>query len=356
MVREKLLVAKKVPEAEQVLNALLSPVLLLDDELRTWYANPAAQQLLGQGVRKLYGSTLPSLFHFCSLDFERLLESLRAGTSFTDNEVVLLAEGSGEQVVAFSAQRMPDGFVLVEMLRLNNQRRLSYELQQQAQQAAARDLVRTLAHEIKNPLGGLRGAAQLLDKALTDPGLGEYTRVIIEQADRLRRLVDGLSGPQQPGARRMDNVHKVAERVVRLVSLELPPSVQLVRDYDPSLPELMHDPYQVEQVLLNIVRNAFEALEAEGGTIVLRTRMALRVTLQGERYRLAVKIDVQDNGPGVPVEIEDTLFYPMVSGRTGGTGLGLSIARDLVEQHGGKIELVSWPGFTVFSVFLPVCK
>ncbi|MFL7909423.1 nitrogen regulation protein NR(II), partial [Escherichia coli] len=218
----------------------------------------------------------------------------------------------------------------------DNQRRLSQEQLQHAQQVAARDLVRGLAHEIKNPLGGLRGAAQLLSKALPDPSLLEYTKVIIEQADRLRNLVDRLLGPQLPGTRVTESIHKVAERVVTLVSMELPDNVRLIRDYDPSLPELAHDPDQIEQVLLNIVRNALQALGPEGGEIILRTRTAFQLTLHGERYRLAARIDVEDNGPGIPPHLQDTLFYPMVSGREGGTGLGLSIARNLIDQHSGK--------------------
>ncbi len=212
------------------------------------------------------------------------------------------------------------------------------------------------AHEIKNPLGGLRGAAQLLSKALPDPSLLEYTKVIIEQADRLRNLVDRLLGPQLPGTRVTESIHKVAERVVTLVSMELPDNVRLIRDYDPSLPELAHDPDQIEQVLLNIVRNALQALGPEGGEIILRTRTAFQLTLHGERYRLAARIDVEDNGPGIPPHLQDTLFYPMVSGREGGTGLGLSIARNLIDQHSGKIEFTSWPGHTEFSVYLPIRK
>lgn len=237
---------------------------------------------------------------------------------------------------------------------MDNQRRLSQEQLQHAQQVAARDLVRGLAHEIKNPLGGLRGAAQLLAKALPDPALTEYTKVIIEQADRLRNLVDRLLGPQRPGQHITQSIHQVAERVCQLVSLEMPDNVTLVRDYDPSLPEMAHDPDQIEQVLLNITRNALQALGEAGGTITLRTRTAFQITLHGTRYRLAARIDVEDDGPGVPAQLQDTLFYPMVSGREGGTGLGLSIARNLIDQHCGKIEFNSWPGHTEFSVYLPI--
>lgn len=222
-------------------------------------------------------------------------ESLAAGQGFTDNEVTLVID-SRSHILSLTAQRLPDDFILLEMAPMDNQRRLSQEQLQHAQQIAARDLVRGLAHEIKNPLGGLRGAAQLLSKALPDPALTEYTKVIIEQADRLRNLVDRLLGPQHPGMHITESIHKVAERVVALVSMELPDNVRLIRDYDPSLPELPHDPEQIEQVLLNIVRNALQALGPEGGEITLRTRTAFQLTLHGERYRLAARIDVKTMG------------------------------------------------------------
>lgn len=345
----------KLPDAGQILNYLINSVLLVDDNLAVFYANPAAQQLLAQSARKLYGTPLPELLSFFSLNVEVMKESLRDGQGFTDNEVTLVIDGRSH-ILSLTAQRLPEGYILLELAPMDNQRRLSQEQIQQAQQLAARDLVRGLAHEIKNPLGGLRGAAQLLSKALPDPSLNEYTNVIIEQADRLRNLVDRLLGPQLPGTRINDSIHKVAERVIKLVSLELPDNVKLVRDYDPSLPELAHDPEQIEQILLNIVRNALQALGAEGGEIILRTRTAFQLTLHGVRHRLVARIDIEDNGPGVPAHLQDTLFYPMVSGREGGSGLGLSIARNLVDQHAGKIEFNSWPGHTAFSVYLPIRK
>ncbi len=277
------------------------------------------------------------------------------GQGFSDSEVTLVVD-SRAHIMSLTAQRLPNGFTLLEMAPMDNQRRLNQEQIQHAQQIAARDLVRGLAHEIKNPLGGLRGAAQLLAKALPDQGLTEYTRIIIEQADRLRSLVDSLLGPQQPGMHVTQSIHQVVERVVNLVSMELPENITLVRDYDPSLPELAYDPDQIEQVILNIVRNAMQALGAEGGVITLRTRTAFQLTLHGVRYRLVVRIDVRDDGPGIPAQLQDTLFYPMVSGREGGSGLGLSIARSLIDQHGGKIEFNTWPGNTEFSIYLPVRK
>ena len=325
----------KLPDAGQILNSLINSVLLLDDDLAVHYANPAAQQLLAQSSRKLFGTPLPELVGYFSLNIELMRESLTAGQGFTDSEVTLVVDGRAH-VLSLTAQMLPEGFILVELAPMDNQRKLSQEQLQHAQQVAARDLIRGLAHEIKNPLGGLRGAAQLLSRALPDPALLEYTKVIIEQADRLRNLVDRLLGPQRPSQHVTQSIHQVAERVCQLVSMEKPDNVQLVRDYDPSLPELAHDPDQIEQILLNITRNALQALGEEGGTITLRTRTAFQITLHGVRYRLAARIDIEDDGPGVPAHLQDTLFYPMVSGREGGTGLGLSIARSLIDQHSGK--------------------
>ncbi|WP_413736444.1 nitrogen regulation protein NR(II) [Sodalis sp. RH21] len=342
-----------LPDAGQILNSLINSILVLDNDLAVHYANPAAQQLLAQSSRKLFGTPLPELLGYFSLNIELMRESLNEGHGFTDNEVTLVVDGRAH-ILSLTVQRLPDNYVLMELAPMDNQRRLSQEQIQHAQQVAARDLVRGLAHEIKNPLGGLRGAAQLLAKALPDPSLLEYTKVIIEQADRLRNLVDRLLGPQQPGMHVTQSIHQVAERVFQLVSLEKPENVTLLRDYDPSLPELAHDPDQMEQVLLNITRNSLQALGADGGTITIRTRTAFQLTLHGVRYRLVARIDIEDDGPGVPAQLQDTLFYPMVSGREGGTGLGLSIARSLIDQNSGKIEFNSWPGHTEFSVFLPI--
>lgn len=342
-----------LPEAGQILNSLITSILLLDNDLAVHYANPAAQQLLAQSSRKLFGTPLPELLGYFSLNVELMRENLYAGQGFTDNEVTLVVNGRAH-ILSLTAQRLPEETILMELAPMDNQRRLSQEQLQHAQQVAARGLVRGLAHEIKNPLGGLRGAAQLLAKALPDPALTEYTKVIIEQADRLRNLVDRLLGPQQPGMHVTQSIHQVCERVFKLVSLEMPDNVTLVRDYDPSLPALNHDPDQMEQVLLNITRNSLQALGEEGGTITLRTRTTFQLTLHGVRYRLVARIDIEDDGPGIPAQLQDTLFYPMVSGREGGTGLGLSIARSLIDQNSGKIEFNSWPGHTKFSVYLPI--
>jgi two-component system nitrogen regulation sensor histidine kinase GlnL len=342
-----------LPNTEQILNSQMTRVIVLDGELVVRYANSAAQQLLAQSSRKLLGTPLPDLVSYISLNFDLMRASLLSEQGFTDNEVMCVIDGQ-PHILTLTAQPIADKYILLELSPLDNQRRLSQEQLHQAQQEAARDLVRSLAHEIKNPLGGLRGAAQLLAKDLPDPALREYTQVIIEQADRLRNLVDRLLGPQRLGVRVSQTIHQVVERVYQLLILEKPDNVTIIRDYDPSLPEFVHDPEQIEQVLLNIGRNALQAIQHSGGVITLRTRTAFQVLLHAKRYRLAARIDIEDNGPGIPPHLQDTLFYPMVSGRDGGSGLGLSIAQSLIDQHQGKIDFNSWPGHTEFSVYLPI--
>ncbi|OCG25948.1 two-component system sensor histidine kinase NtrB [Gilliamella sp. wkB108] len=340
-------------DANLVLDSMITSILLLDKNLNIYYVNTAAQQLFAQSSKKILGSYLPDLLNYFSLDIELMQSALSKNQGFTDNEVNLVINNE-LHILSLTAQSLEKGRILIEMVPLNNHKRLSQEQLQQAQQSAARELIRGLAHEIKNPLGGLRGAAQLLSRELPKNELQDYTQIIIEQADRLRNLVDRLLGPQQRLQQKVQNIHRSIERIYALLCLEKPVNIQIVRDYDPSLPDLIHDSEQIEQVILNIIRNALQAIGSNTGTITIRTRTAFQVTLHGQRYRLCARIDIEDNGPGVPVHLQDTLFYPMVSGYEGGTGIGLSIARNIVDQHHGKIEFNSWPGHTEFSVYLPI--
>lgn len=339
--------------AASVLNAMLTNVIVLDQQLMIQYTNPAAQQLLGQSDKKLLGTFLPNLFHYFSLNLELMQSALKKGQIFTDNEVNVVINTQYHSL-SITAQPLNAEHILLELIPLNTHKRLSHEQLQNAQQHAAKELIRRLAHEIKNPLGGLRGAAQLLAKELKSSPLVEYTQLIIEQADRLRNLVDRLLGPQRLTERKQHNIHQTIERIYALLMLEKQENITLIRDYDPSLPDLIYDPEQLEQAILNIARNALQALSGRAGDITLRTRTAFNVTLHGKNHRVCVRIDIEDNGPGVPSALRDTLFYPMISGRAEGSGLGLSIARNLVDQHLGKIDYHSWPGHTEFSIYLPI--
>ena len=340
-----------------LLDNLLTAVILVDGDFVVHYVNPAAEQLLGISARRLLQNRFDRVVEYISLDLERLRSAQRQGQGFSDGEVTLVIDGDPKLVdlSVVTISEPPNHRILMELRKIDQQKRISQELQQHAQQLAARDLVRGLAHEIKNPLGGLRGAAQLLEKALPDVALKEYTGIIIAQADRLRNLVDRLLGPQRPGRHQVHNVHSVLEQVRRLVEMELPPGIHIERDYDPSIPDFEMEPDQLQQAFLNIVRNAVEAMGSEGN-IRLKTRTVFQITIHGQRYRLAAEIKIIDNGPGIPEQIRDTLFYPMVTGKDGGTGLGLSIAQNLIDQHKGRIECVSWPGHTEFSIYLPLRK
>ena len=236
--------------------------------------------------------------------------------------------------------------------------RITKEEAQLSKQEVTKVLVRGLAHEIKNPLGGIRGAAQLLARELPEQSLRDYTDVIIEEADRLRNLVDRMLGPYRPPNLQPLNIHEITERVFSLIEAETQGELSLRRDYDPSIPDILADREQLIQALLNIVRNAMQAIDESGalreGRITLRTRALRQFTIGQIRHRLVCRLEVIDNGPGIPAEIVESIFYPMVSGRAEGTGLGLSITQNIVSQHQGLIECESTSGRTVFTLFLPL--
>lgn len=340
-----------------ILDNMVTATFMLDEELYIRYTNPAAEQLFSQSAKRMVDHPLSQLIQHASLDLAILTQPLQSGQSITDSDVTFVVDNKPLmlEVTVSPISWQKELMLLVEMRKIDQQRRLSQELNQHAQQQAAKLLVRGLAHEIKNPLGGLRGAAQLLGKMLPDQSLTEYTQIIIEQADRLRALVDRLLGPQKPGKKTSENLHQTLEKVRQLVELESGSSLVIERDYDPSLPDLLMDSAQIEQAMLNIVSNAAQILSAqEQGKILIRTRTVHQANIHGQRHKLAARIEIIDNGPGIPYELQDTLFYPMVSGREGGTGLGLSISQNLIDQHSGKIDVESWPGRTTFTIYLPI--
>jgi two-component system nitrogen regulation sensor histidine kinase GlnL len=281
--------------------------------------------------------------------------ALTSGLTFSLRE---LAARVGERQLVLACRAAPvegERALLLELLDTESERRVRREAALISQQQLSRRIIRQLAHEVKNPLGGLRGAAQLLERQLPDADQKAYTRVIIEEADRLAALVDGIL--RAGGAPRPEelNLHRITEHVAQLIEAEKPPGVELLRHYDPSLPPITVDRNQMIQAFLNIARNAMQAL-GERGRLIFRTRALSNVTLGGERHRLVLSAEVEDNGPGIPEELKDTIFYPLVTGRSTGTGLGLTIAQDLVSRNGGLIEFESQPGRTVFQVRLPVAN
>jgi two-component system nitrogen regulation sensor histidine kinase GlnL len=249
--------------------------------------------------------------------------------------------------------------VLVEMIEMQQQIRLDREERTHGLAQANKELVRNLAHEIKNPLGGIRGAAQLLSMEVTSRELTEYTRIIIQEADRLQALVDRLLAPhRRPQVVADVNIHEVCERVRSLVMAEFPKGLAVARDYDTSIPEFRGDREQLIQAVLNIAHNAthvlHERITAGDAQLVLRTRVARQATFGRQRFRLALELHIEDNGPGVPEDIRDRIFHPLVSGREGGSGLGLTLAQTFVQQHQGTIECESVPGRTVFKILIPL--
>lgn len=347
-----------IPEIQQsLLNNLVSSVVVLNHDFRVKYINPAGEQLFGSSASRIHGLKITDIIEHTSLDLSLLTSTIQTGQGFTDNEVSIVIDDR-KLLIEISATLTNFGVetcILIEARQVDLQKKISQELYQHVQQQAAQELVRGLAHEIKNPLGGLRGAAQLLEKELPTPDLKEFTGIIIEQADRLRSLVDRLLGPQKPGQRTILNIHSIIEKVKQLVELDLPEGITITRDYDPSIPDFEMESDSLQQALLNIISNAVQILGAQGDIKII-TRTAHQVNIQGQKYRLCAEIKVVDNGPGIPDHIKDTLFYPMVTARQGGTGLGLSIAQNLVKQHKGKIECNSWPGHTEFSIYLPLRK
>ena len=248
---------------------------------------------------------------------------------------------------------------IVELLPLEAQAKQDREERLLDQAQANKELIRNLAHEIKNPLGGIRGAAQLLEMEIESKELKEYTRVIIHEADRLQTLVDRLLAPhRRPHVVGDVNIHEVCERVRSLILAEFPRGLKVVREYDTSIPEFRGDREQLIQAVLNIAHNACQALadriNAGDAQLVFRTRIARQVTFGKQRYRLALELHVIDNGPGVPDSIRDRIFFPLVSGREGGSGLGLTLAQTFVQQHHGLIECDSVPGRTDFKLLIPL--
>ena len=349
------------PSNFQAFDLLATPVAVLDVQGRILYANGALEDLSGQSLRSLQGSAMAD--HFIDpAPFVHAIEGARSNAFAALRYEALCRRQHHQEALPVQVILAPTGMhdeFIVELVPVEQQTRQEREerLLQQAQ--ANKELIRNLAHEIKNPLGGIRGAAQLLEMELPNKELEEYTQVIIHEADRLQVLVDRLLAPhRRPHVVSEVNIHEVCERVRSLILAEFPKGLKVVRDFDISIPEFLGDREQLIQAVLNIAHNAAQALSErirEGDAcITLRTRILRQVTFGKKRYRLALELHVLDNGPGVPDSIKDRLFYPLVSGRDGGSGLGLNLAQTFVQQHQGLIECDSEPGRTDFKILIPL--
>lgn len=328
------------------------------------YANPACENLFAFSLNSVAGHPLQKALPGNAALYAMLQQVRKNNAGFNENELTLDLPGHASRQVSCVASPMEGEKMVLECHPLDQQLKIAREEKILEHQQLNRELIRNLAHEIKNPLGGIRGSAQLLERELTDllshtnghdlrTDLREYTQVIVKEADRLQALMDRLLTPHRRPKMGQVNIHEVLERVRALVLAEFPDNIAVKRDYDTSLPELYADLEPLIQALLNVTRNAAQAMHGSG-EIQLVTRIARQVTLAKNRYRHAIMIHIIDNGPGVPDNLQDKVFYPLVSGREGGTGLGLSLAQNFINQHHGIIEFESQPKRTCFSILLPV--
>ncbi|MFY8119363.1 MAG: nitrogen regulation protein NR(II) [Roseateles sp.] len=351
------------PSGYEAFDLLATMVAVVRPDGECLFANAAFESVMRLSRRAVQGLNLFDWF----ADAARLRETAAAvaGNAYSSGRFdAQLRRGARPHedllpVQVIVSQTDSPERVLVELIENAQQARQDREERTLDQVQATKELIRNLAHEIKNPLGGIRGAAQLLALELNEPELAEYTEVIVHEADRLQSLVDRLLAPHRRAQVVGDvNIHEVCERVRSLILVEYPRGLQVLRDYDISLPDFRGDREQLIQAVLNIVQNAAQALQAqiaEGSAVItLQTRVARQVTIGKQRWRLALELHIQDNGPGVPAEIRDRIFYPLVSGRDGGTGLGLTLAQTIAQQHQGMIDCDSEPGRTDFRITLPL--
>jgi two-component system nitrogen regulation sensor histidine kinase GlnL len=346
----------------ELLDVLSTGIVVLDSHLCVVYANVGAQDLLAVGLNKARGRPVGELFSEPQVLDSILRRSLERSETCSGHEIVLTPfalSGKREPVVVDVTVTPLEGQVtgrhlLLELADARTRQRITRESEMLSRLDGSRLMIRQLAHEIKNPLGGLRGAAQLLDRELHDGALKEYTTVIINEADRLRALVDSMLGPSQPQQLEQVNIHELCERVFHLLRSEAIGDIVIDRDYDPSLPSGQFDRNQIIQALLNVARNALQAVDPKDGRVILRTRVLSNINIGTTRHRLVANLQVEDNGHGVPPELHRSVFYPLVTSRPSGTGLGLAVAQDLVTRHRGIVEFESRPGHTVFSLLLPI--
>jgi len=353
--------------SEQILEQLTVAIFLLDADGRIQFCNQSAAMLFGQGRKKMLMQSFWQTLAYHTFPIQMLEELWQHGRSFADNDVEMVfpdARHIVTEVTANQASINGQTLCLLQVRQNDNLRKINQENTQKHHISASRHLIRGLAHEIKNPLGGIRGAAQLLSRNLDSQELKEFTQLIIEQSDRLRDLVDRLLGPNTPPKRIASNIHVVLERVYNLIKLDKPERLIIDRDYDPSLPITVIDPNLIEQAVLNIVKNGTQALTGYMARqdadykpcLTIRTRFAGSKVMHDKRYRQVIKISILDNGPGISEELKSTIFYPLVTNKSDGNGLGLSISQTLIDQHKGTIEVESWPGQTEFSIYLPVVQ
>jgi two-component system, NtrC family, nitrogen regulation sensor histidine kinase GlnL len=349
-----------VADPTRILDGLNTSVLLVDRSCGVLHLNVAAETLFGVSRNQVRGRHFQELLVDAGGLLALVERVLKTQRPVSRRELTLRPTAGDTELIVdcwvVPYEEIATPGILIEISDATQHQRITREAALLTQIGGSRAMIRQLAHEIKNPLGGLRGAAQLLARQLADAAMREYTSVIISEADRLAALVDTLLGPVQPPRKESVNVHELLQHVGHLLAVDAPPGVVIERDYDPSLPMLRVDRNQIIQAMLNLGRNACQALITSGGQgsrITLRTRVLTNVNIGARRHRLVASVQFEDNGPGVPEHLRDTLFYPLVTGRADGTGLGLAVAQDLVSRHDGLIEFDSRRGLTTFTILLP---
>lgn len=345
---------------QNILDHLSTGIVELDADLVVTALNAAGEALLETSESRCMGLHAGRLVLHNEQWLQMLELALQSSSPHASRGVELILPSGQELLVdvivspVLGEDRTPV-MLVVELTAVDRVLKLNRDENLINAQEISRAVIRGLAHEIKNPLGGVRGAAQLLARELPDEHLAEYTHVIIREADRLRDLVDQLLGPRHELKREEHNIHEVLEHICNLLAAETENRISIVRDYDPSLPEFLYDKDQLIQAVLNIARNALQATEdIDSCEIILRSRSQRNLTVGTQQHRLGCKLDIIDNGPGIPRELQHAVFAPMVTGRANGTGLGLSIAQSIINRHGGLLECESRPGETRFTIYLPM--
>ncbi len=342
---------------QTLLDNMHAAVLLWDDTLQLQYMNAAAENLLEMSACRKDGIAVEHIFSEAGRIPEGLVKAQQTQQRFTKRKTILRLPSPLDITVDYTVTPINEdnNWLIMEIEPLDRALKISEEEMLLSSQAVSQQIIRGLAHEIKNPLGGLRGAAQLLERELVSPELTEYTDIIISEADRLRNLVNQMLGSNAKLNVNSLNIHEVLEHVRKLMAAESQNRVSIVCDYDPSLPDITADKEQLIQAVLNVAGNALQALaNVDNPVLVFRTRIQRKFTISNKMHDLILRLDVADNGPGIPVDLHENLFFPMVTGRAEGTGLGLSIAQSIVNHHKGLIKFESEPGQTVFSLYLPL--
>jgi len=349
------------PNYKQLLDSLATAVALLDQTLGVIHLNTAAESLFQVSSQRSSTTPIHHYFHESTNALSKMNEVLETKKPFTKRKAHWRLHTGANITVDYTITPLQGkNQLLLEAQPLDRLLRISREEALLASQETTKNLIRGLAHEVKNPLGGIRGAAQLLDKKLHTHELKEYTHIIIAESDRLCSLVDRMLGPRSLLALKPTNIHLVLERVAAIMNAETNGRISLTRNYDPSIPNIPGDAELLIQATLNIVRNAMQALmeqtDNNNPRIALSTRINHQFTIGRKHYPLVASVSIEDNGPGIPHNMIDDIFYPMISGRADGTGLGLAISQQLITQHNGLIECSSEPGHTIFSIYIPLEK